>query len=108
MNISENEFLHYTNERIENTIITNLTVLGGLPCGANDNEVYKTYSLIENNAFCISKDKTQKNYYFFKNLSTISLKEFYEENEIDVSELPEYSNLTSLGNMTLFLQDIFL
>ena len=56
LNISENEFLHYTNEMIENAIITNLTVLGGLPCGVNDKEEYQSYSSIENNVFCIGKD----------------------------------------------------
>ena len=95
---------------IENYIITNLTVLGGFglgfPCGANDNNNIRVFSLIENNVFCSGKYNTSK-YYFFKNLSTITLKQFYEENNIDLSDLPEYNNLTKLGDMTLFSTGYF-
>ena len=95
---------------IENYIITNLTVLGGFglgfPCGANDNNNLRVFSLIENNVFCRGKYNTFK-YYFFKNLSTITLKQFYEENNIDLSDLPEYKNLTKLGDMTLFSTGYF-
>ena len=108
--INDNEYLHYTNEKINNYIITNLTLLGGfgegLPCGANDNTNFYAFSLIENNIYCLGKYKDYK-YYFFKNLSTIPLEQFYKENDLNLSYLPEYQNLTSLGNMTLFSTGFF-
>lgn len=108
--INENEYLHYTNKQIYNYIITNLTLLGGygegLPCGANDNNKFYVFSSIENNMFCIGDYKEYK-YYFYKNLSTIPLEQFYKENNVDLSYLPEYKNLTRLENMTLFSTGFF-
>ena len=109
--INENEFLHYTNEKTNNYIITNLTVIGGtdyggVPCGSNDNNDIKNFSTAEKNNFCIG-DYTSYKYYFFRNLSTIPLKDFYEENYLDLSDLPEYANLNKLGNMTLFSTGFF-
>ena len=104
--INENEYLHYTNEKTNNYIITNLTVIGGadrggFPCGSNDNKDFRSFAIEENNDFCIGVYTSYK-YYYFKNLSTIPLKDFYENNDLDLSDLPEYENLTKLGNMTLF------
>ena len=108
--INDNEYLHYTNEKIDNYIITNLTLLGGhgqgLPCGANDNTNFYVFSLIENNMFCKGNYKEYE-YYFFQNLSTIPLEQFYKENDVDLSYLPEYKNLTRLENMTLFSTGFF-
>ena len=109
--INENEFLHYTNQKTDNYIITNLTVIGGadyggFPCGSNDNNDFRNYSLIEKNNFCLG-DFTSPKYYFFRNLSTISLKDFYEENYLNLSYLPEYKDLTYKGNMTLFSTGFF-
>lgn len=108
--INDNEYLHYTNQKINNYIITNLTLLGGFgkgfPCGANDNNHFYVFSLIENNMFCEGQNKNYK-YYFYKNLSTIPLEQFYIENEVDLSYLPEYKNLTNLQYMTLFSTGFF-
>ena len=108
--INDNEYLHYTNKQSNNYIITNLTLLGGFgegfPCGANDNNHFYVFSLIENNMFCEGNYKDYK-YYFFKNLSTIPLEQFYKENDVDLSYLPEYKNLTKLENMTLFSTGFF-
>ena len=35
------------------------------------------------------------------------MKQFYEKNNIDLSDLPEYKNLTKLGDMTLFSTGYF-
>ena len=108
--INENEFIHYTNRKIDNFIITNLTVLGGngygFPCGANDNNKITVYSLIENNLFCKGSSNAYK-YYFFKYLTLVPLKDFYEENNLYLSDLPEYNNLTALGNMSVFSTGFF-
>ena len=97
--INDKEFLHYTNERIANYIITNLTILGGakygLPCGANDNNNINSYSSIEKKIFCRGEDNKFK-YYFYDELTTVSLKEFYIDNKLDLSYLPEYKQLNEL------------
>lgn len=103
--ITENEYLHYTNEDTNNFIITNLSVIcgsgKGYPCAANDNAQYMAYSLIEKNYFCEGSYKDYF-YYFYKNLSTITLEQFYNENEIHLDDLPEYEKLSRLGYMTVF------
>ena len=108
--INDNEYLHYTNEKIDNYIITNLTVLGrakyGFPCGANDNNKISSYSSIEKNIFCIGEEKKFE-YYYYDALTTISLKEFYEDNKIDIFYLPEYKELTELEDMTLYSTGYF-
>ena len=89
-------------------IITNLTVIGGADYGgiSNDNDNFRNYSLIEKSDFCIGQF-TSPQYYFFRNLSTIPLKDFYEENYLDLSYLPEYKDLSKKGNMTLFSTGFF-
>ena len=108
--INENEFIHYTNRKTDNFIITNLTVLGGngygFPCGGNDNNKIRVYSLIENNLFCRGSSNAYK-YYFFKYLTSVPLEDFYGENNLDLSDLPEYENLTALGNMSVFSTGFF-
>ena len=108
--INENEFLHYTNRKIDNFIITNLTVVSGnrygFPCGGNDNNIIDYNSPIENNIFCKGYSSGYK-YYFFKFLEFVPLKDFYEENNLDLSELPEYENLTALGVMAVFSTGFF-
>ncbi len=108
--ITENEYMHYTNEDINNFIITNLSFISGsgkgYPCGANDNTKFMVYSLIENNYNCQGYD-TNYIYYFYKNLSTITLEQFYKENDIHLDDLPEYKNLSRLGYMTVFSTGFF-
>ena len=108
--IKENEYLHYTNRQTNNYIITNITLLGGngygFPCGGNDNNKVRVYSLIENNLFCRGSSNAYK-YYFFKYLTSVRLEDFYGENNLDLSELPEYENLTALGYMSVFSTGFF-
>ena len=108
--ITENEYMHYTNEEIDNFIITNLSIISGsgngYPCGANDNTKFMVYSLIENNYNCQGY-YTNYDYYFYKNLSTITLEQFYTENDIHLNDLPEYKNLSRLGYMTIFSTGYF-
>ena len=53
--VNENEFLHYTNEKTNNYIITNLTIIGGygkgFPCGGNDNDNIESFTRNENKHF---------------------------------------------------------
>ena len=108
--INDNEYLHYTNKKTDNYIITTLTSLGGseegFPCAANDNKRFVSFSQIENNKYCTGDYKDYK-YYFYKKLSTFPLKQFYEENEVDLSYLPEYKNRREFGNVTLFSTGFF-
>ena len=73
---------------------------------ANYNKRFVSFSLIENNKYCTGDYKDYK-YYFYKKLSTFPLKQFYEENEVDLSHLPEYKNIREFGNMTLFSTGFF-
>ena len=102
--------MHYTNESINKYIITNLTVLGGAgsgtPCGANVNNDFCSYSSIEKNIFCIGKDNRYK-YYFYDILINVSLKEFYEDSNLNLSYLPEYKNLSESVKMTLYSTGYF-
>ena len=111
--INDKEYLHYTNKQNDTFIITNLTVIGGygnsIPCGSSDDDMFYSYSSIENNQYCSRKEYNDKDYkyFFYKNLSNILLKEFYEDNKLDLSHLPEYKNYTNLGNITLFSTGYF-
>lgn len=108
--INDKEYLHYTNKQNDTFIITNLTVISGfgngLPCGSSDEDTFDSFSSIETNQFCIRNDKNY-NYYFYKKLSEVLLKEFFKDNKVDLSFLPEYKNLTELGKMSLFSTGYF-
>lgn len=47
------------------------------------------------------------NIIFFKYLTSVRLEDFYGENNLDLSELPEYENLTALGYMSVFSTGFF-
>ena len=111
INITDKEFIHYTNESIENFIITNLTVVGGdgegFPCGSNDNDNFGFFESVEKNVYC-KGNYTNFKYYYFKYLSTISLDTFYEENKLKTINLPAYNEYHSLEEyMTLFSTGYF-
>ena len=111
VNINDKEFIHYTNQQKKNFIITNLTVLGGdgegYPCGSNDNNIFGLFESVEKNTYC-KGNYTDFKYYYFKNLSTISLDQFYEENKLKEIDLPNYEKNTHLkGFMTLFSTGYF-
>ena len=108
--INKNEYLHYTNEQINNFIITNLTVIGqngeGYPCGSNDNDIFKYFSRMDRNSFCIGPYYTFK-YYYYKYLSSIDLEQFYNENNLNLIEAPDFEYLSNKGNMSLFATGYF-
>ena len=108
--INENEYIHYTNEQINNYIITNLTVIGqngeGYPCGSNDNEKYKYFSPMDKNAYCTGPYYTFK-YYYYNYLSSINLEQFYIENNLNLIEESDFHYLYNKGNMSLFSTGYF-
>ena len=81
--INEIEFLHYTNEEINNFIITNLTVIGkngiDYPYGSDDNKENEYISPMDKIPY--SKGFPNKfKYFFYKYLSSVYLIDFFKEN----------------------------
>ena len=118
VNISYNEYIHYTNEQTENYIITNLTIIGGgesaFPCGSNDNDKFYSISEVDINRYC-KGEETNYTYYFFNKLSSVRFKQFYDENNLSLIDLEEYQKdiyykedmvLFSTGYFSLSEEDI--
>ena len=80
--INEKEFLHYTNEQINNFIITNLTVIGknerGYPYVSDDNNETEYISPMDKIPFSKGYQKEFK-YYYYKYLSSVDLSDFFRK-----------------------------
>ena len=107
----ENEYIHYTNEKTENFIITNLTIIGveglAVPCGGNDNDEFNSISIVDINKFCKGENTSYK-YYYFNELSSVGYWMFFRENNLSSIRIYDYRNNDNVKKMTLFLQDISL
>lgn len=108
--INEEEFLHYTNEQINNFIITNLTVIGkyerGYPYGSDNNNETEYISPMDKIPYSYGFPKEFK-LYFYKYLSSVNLRDFFLENYIyEIYEF-YFENFYNLGRMSLFSTGYF-
>ena len=115
----EYEYIHYTNEQIDNFIITNLTIIGGegiaVPCGSNDNDKFTSISEVDINKFCEGENTTYK-YYYFNELSSVKYRQFFYENNLSSIDLDDYRDhyyykgekmsLSSTGYFSLSEEDL--
>ena len=103
------EYIHYTNQKTDNFIITNLTIIGGgessFPCGSNDNNEFDFISPVDINTFCKGTNTSYK-YYFFNKLSSVEFNQFKDENNLDNIKLHEYE-YTYKDDMELFSTGYF-
>ena len=108
--INEKEFLHYTNEQINNFIITNLTVIGkyggGYPYGSDDNNETEYFSPMDKIPYSKGYPKEFK-YYFYKYLSSVDLSSFFLENNLSEIYKFYFEKLSDLDRMTLFSTGYF-
>jgi hypothetical protein len=108
--INEKEFLHYTNEQINNFIITNLTVIGkngiGYPYGSDDNKENEYISPMDKIPY--SKGFPNKfKYFFYKYLSSVYLIDFFKENNLDTILNIYNVFIGNVGSMSLFSTGYF-
>ena len=106
----ENEYIHYTNEKTENFIITNLTIIGveglAVPCGGNDNDEFNSISIVDINKFCKGENTSYK-YYYFNELSSVGYWQFFRENNLSSIRIYDYRNNDKVKKMTLFSTGYF-
>ena len=109
-NKDENEYIHYTNEKTENFIITNLSIIGveglAVPCGSNDNDEFNSISIVDINKFCKGENTSYK-YYYFNELSSVGYWMFFRENNLSSIRIYDYRNNDKVKKMTLFSTGYF-
>ena len=93
--ISKNEYLHYTNENINGYIIIGfLTPIIGFPCGS-DNFQFENISVLDKFPTCNKNYSSQQSkYYFYKKLINIYSSDFLNEHNISsIKKIPEYDQM---------------
>ena len=95
----EYEYIHYTNEQIDNFIITNLTIIGGegiaVPCGSNDNDKFTSISEVDINKFCEGENTTYKYYYYRGEKMTLFSTGYFSLSEEDLKILKKPSDINN-------------